>query len=179
MNTAIGRIVMIEGLWRYDEYLALTFERAFKKQFPNALVACEYIPGCWPYEIGRLLKFVAQLAKNYDDGVPVLIAGHSVGGLIACALDAQLTNSPVVGITTICTPHQYAFGAFAHLLEADHELSAPIITFQAKYDFYVPYGTWHRKTKGHEVLLSDHRDMMIMDEAHSRRIAESAYEHFS
>jgi pimeloyl-ACP methyl ester carboxylesterase len=179
MGSRIRRIVIIEGLWRYDNRLAIALERGLRKQFPGVIIVCESIYGCWPFEINRLIKFVECLAHKYDDGIRTMFLGHSFGGIIACALDGMLMNTPIAGIVTVCSPHEYMFGIFPYKIGADHKLEAPIITFGARYDVVVPWGSCHPQSREHQELLCDHRYWMICNEIHAERIARAAYAHFA
>jgi hypothetical protein len=179
MDSLVKRIVIVEGLWRYDNKLALVFERGLRRQFPDALIVSESIYGCWPFETNRLVRFVECLACKYDDGIATLFLGHSFGGIIACALDGMFMNTPIVGIVTVCSPHEYLFGIFSHKMGADHKLQAPIITFSARYDVLVPYGAHHPQSREHQELFCDHRYLMIYNECHAERIARAAHAHFA
>lgn len=171
------RIVIVEGLWRYDDRLAHALSAGMKEQFPKATIIPEYLIGCWPYEVARMRLFIERLANKYDDGIETLFMGHSMGGIFACALESRLRNTRIVGIITICSPHVHSI--FPHVLDGAGRLEAPIITFEARHDTLVWWGSHHPQSLEHIVLDSDHRVGLIRDLQHVRRIAETAHNRFA
>ena len=173
------RIVIVEGLWRYGDRLERVLCTGLREQFPGADICPENIWGCWPTQTVRMRQFIEHLAEKYDDGEETLFLGHSMGGIFACALDGRLQNTRMIGIVTICSPHSYLSGVFPYVLGAGHRLSAPIITFEARHDILVRWGSCHPQSREHIVLDCDHREDLIRDPRHVRRIVEVTKRHFA
>src|SRR5262249_6510427 len=82
--------------------------------------------GCHPWEIPRLRRFTDCLIEKYDDGVDTLLVGHSIGGVLACAIAASCKESEVVGVVTIFSPHRFLGGIFSRLLAGLEDFDAQL-----------------------------------------------------
>ncbi|HVV38937.1 MAG TPA: hypothetical protein VHD31_01290 [Candidatus Paceibacterota bacterium] len=126
-----------------------------KSRFPHAAIYEEEV---WysPWETEKIRTFGDSIVEKYDDGVDVLLIGHSMGGLVACAIAPQFSHSRVRGIATLFSGHTFFGGLFARIAGVPQESSIPIISFQAKIDQIVWWGTRHPRAVAHVDLLSDH-----------------------
>ena len=124
------------------------------------------------YEVGRFRRYRDELVGRYDDGVPTVVLGHSLGGVIGCAVAKRFKQSKVVGIITINSPHAYC--GYSTLLDARGELPAPIVTFGCVRDRVVLWGAKHAASVRHTVLDVDHFREIAENRAHARYIAETA-----
>ena len=166
------RIIGISGVWSYDNPVWINLRKAFLREFPGARMVIEEESGCNPWEIRRLQDFADRLVRKYDDGTETLIVGHSMGGVIACAVADQFTRSAVRGIVSIYAPHHFFGGSFSRRLDAPARPEVPIISFQARYDEVVWWGTRHKHTVEHTLLDSSHQTSLVANEKLAQKIAE-------
>lgn len=149
------RIVMISGILTDARVDWSEFRHEFKKHLPDASFHVEIEPMCALYEVKRFRRFLARLAKKYDTGEDVLLVGHSLGGVLACALQPMLKKTRVVGIATIHSPHRFFFGICTRIFGAG-AVTAPIVSFQGLYDGLVWWGTRHPRAIRHVRNQSNH-----------------------
>ena len=142
------RILMISGIRTAPDFLWPEFRCAFKRLAPGARFCVATEPGCDFYEIDRFNAFALKTASRYDTGEDLVLVGHSMGGVLACAIEPLLTRTRVLGITTIHSPHRFLFGAFTHLLRANRG-TAPVLSFQGLHDGLVWWGTKHPRSVRH------------------------------
>ncbi|MGH7141026.1 MAG: alpha/beta fold hydrolase [Minisyncoccia bacterium] len=114
------RIIGINGVWCWQNPVWDTLRPAFLERFSGATFIIEGDFDLWPHELTRMRRFIAGLCEKYDDGTPALLVGHSMGGIFALAVAAQLRRTKVLGITTIFSPHRFPFVLFAPLLGAGY-----------------------------------------------------------
>lgn len=149
------RVVMVNGIRTDPELDWQTFGNAFKRVLPEASFHVETEPWCKLREISRFRAFTERLVAKYDDGEDLLLVGHSLGGVIACAMQTRLVRTRVIGITTIHSPHRFFFGICTKLFGAGN-VTAPVLSFQGLHDELVWWGTRHPRAVLHIRNNSDH-----------------------
>lgn len=142
------RIVMISGILTPKEMQWDEMRRAFRRYLPDATFSVATEPDCPIWEIDRFRAFTLKTAATIDTGEDLLLVGHSLGGVLACAIQPLLQDSRVVGIATIHSPHRFLFGVFSKILFAE-DVSAPIVSFQGLHDGLVWWGAKHPKSVVH------------------------------
>ncbi len=165
------RIVGISGVWSNENKNPWkNLGAAFLDVFPSAQFSVEEEYFCHPWEIERLRSFTAEVVAKHDDGERLLLVGHSMGGVIACASSPSFKRSPVCGIATIFSPHRSWGGVFTQSLNS-RALSAdvPIVSFAAKYDELVWWGAEHPQALEHIKLHSNH----LTDIVHNKQVSET------
>jgi len=152
-------------------------EREFRSVFQVHAAVVEhafYLP--WEYE--KMRTYAEQVRLAHDTGDDVLIVGHSMGGVLACGIASRFTKSRVRGVVTIFSPHTYLGGKFTRALGAEM-ITAPLVSFGAKWDVWVPYGTRHEKSREHMELDTDHVIGLMRNPQWARIIAQLAHKHCS
>lgn len=170
------RIIGINGVWCNDNPIWNTLRPAFLEQLPGSEFVVEEEKDCWPYEIDRLLQFGRNIVKRHDTGEDMLLVGHSMGGVTACAIADQFQHSRICGIVTIYSPHSTYLGVFTLLLQASQMLRVPIVTFGAWKDelLWFGWGTSHPQSKAHTLLKSDHYLDLVQKPAIAATIARES-----
>ncbi len=148
------RLLGVNGIWCFDNPVVPAVARAIASKAPIADIQNTEERGMLPIDIPRMIRYRDALVQRYDDGIESLIVGHSLGGVIACAVAQRLQKTPVVGIVTINSPHNYV--GYTCVLGARGDLPAPIVTFQSARDRVVLWGTRHPAAAKHLVLDADH-----------------------
>jgi pimeloyl-ACP methyl ester carboxylesterase len=166
------RLLGVNGVWCFDNPVVPVVARAIAYRAPIADIQNTEERGMLPIDIPRMIRYRDALVQRYDDGMESLIVGHSLGGVIACAIAQRLRNTPVVGIVTINSPHNYV--GYTRVLGARGDLPAPIVTFQSSHDRVVLWGTRHPAAKRHVVLDADHWRNIATTAALSEKIARDA-----
>lgn len=154
------RIVGISGVWREDDPLWDTLGPAFLQEYLHAMFVA-VVKFLHPWDTQGLNACVDEIVALYDDGEDTIFVGHSMGGPLACAAAKRFKNSKVLGIVTIFSPHTYFYGEYLIRLGATGALPAPIITFGARFDPLVPWGTRHPDSIRHEMLWAEHRYALL------------------
>lgn len=169
-------IIGINGVWCNQNPIWNTLRPAFLKQLPDSAFVVEEEKDCWPYEIGRLQQFGRDIVERHDTGEDMLLVGHSMGGVTACAIADQFQRSRIRGIVTIYSPHGAYLGIFSLLLQATQILRVPIVTFGAWKDelLWLGLGTSHPQSKGHTVLKSNHYLDLVQNPAIAETIARES-----
>jgi alpha-beta hydrolase superfamily lysophospholipase len=147
----------------------------FRRQFPEIHeMVVEQLDFCHPWDFERLQGFRDHLVAKYDDGIPTLIVGHSMGGVIACAIADRFEKTEVRGIVTIYSPHTFLREIFPRGLDAPRELRPKIVSFGAIGDMIVLWGTRHPDATRHFRVLSTHRGSLVRNRRLSQIIAYRA-----
>lgn len=142
------KILMVSGIRTDPEFMWDEIREAFAKRLPEATFHVETEPGCKLREIGRFRSFTKRTAEKYNDGEELLMVGHSLGGVLACAMQPLMQRSRVIGITTVHAPHRFFFGICTHVFGAQY-VSAPVLSIQGLSDGLVWWGTKHPKAVRH------------------------------
>jgi pimeloyl-ACP methyl ester carboxylesterase len=150
------------------------FEAAFKKYFPRASFVVEEK---WfsPWRGEDMREFADSLRRKHDDGDEALLIGHSMGGVIACAIAPRFKKSRIRGVITICSPHQLFGGIFPRMLGVEKRIPAPVISFGGVFDYLGPWGAQYGQARAHEALLADHYFALLYSQKPAERIAEAAH----
>ena len=171
------KVLMINGIRTDPDLKWETFAAAFKRWLPEATFHVETEPWCKLREVGRFRAFTKRLIEKYDDGEDLLIVGHSLGGVIACAMQPRLNKSKVLGITTIHSPHRFIFSICTHLFRAS-DVSAPVLSFQGLHDMLVWWGTRHPKAVLHVRNNANHFIDLRDFEENAELVAETTVRAF-
>ncbi len=155
------------------EHLGAAFVHAFPGS-DNAVEREFYLP----WQTDAMRTYAERILIKHDSGEELLLVGHSMGGVIACAIAPRFAHSKVRGIVTIFSPHMYLGGHFSRALGAG-KVRIPLISFEAAWDAWVPYGTRHPQSREHTLLETDHVFGLIRNAAWATQIAGVAKRHFS
>lgn len=118
--------------------------------------------------------FKDAVVAKYDTGEDVLLVGHSMGGVHACAIEPQFKKSKVVGVVTLNSPHRLLGGIFSWLAGCK-PLTAPVVSFAATKDRMVPWGAKHPQAVRHVVFCADHEYDLITNRGNmAQQIADIA-----
>lgn len=127
-------IVLYHGIKSYRRLNPLPH---LVQSFQDAYLRAHILPEKYDYDfwdIAKMRKIIDAGVEKYDTGEPIILGGHSMGGLFACAMAHRFVRSPVLGVVTIFTPHRSYRRQFSTLLDADRDLKVPVVTFSAQYD---------------------------------------------
>jgi hypothetical protein len=167
------RIVGISGVWSYENPAWRHLGPAFIEVFPTAQLSIEEETSCHPWETTRLRSFMKKIVAKHDDGETLLLAGHSMGGVIACASAPLFNRSTVCGVVTVFAPHQFLSGVFPRLLNASTlSTDIPVLSFSADFDELVWWGAQHPQSVRHIKLSSNHLTDLIYSKKVSDTIAK-------
>ncbi len=131
-------------------------KKSFLEVFPHASVEHELkMYSFWEYDV--MNQFVDDIVQRHDKPGELLLVGHSLGGVLACAVAVRCVHAKLRGVVTIFSPHDMFKGKFTNELSAK-ELPphVPILSFQARFDHMVPWGSKHKSSKLHVVFQTDH-----------------------
>lgn len=171
------RLLMISGIMTVPEMDWMLLNKAFKRLLPGAEFCVETEPYCHVWEIDRFRAFTLKTAAKYDTGGDMIIVGHSLGGVIGCAVQSIMRETRVIGICTIHAPHQFLGGIFTRMLHA-YDVSAPIVSFQALHDELVWWGSRHPQSVLHVKNHSNHFSDIVQFRENAERIARTAVRTF-
>ena len=169
------RIVSICGIWSglFKASMWNNMEEAFREQFPKAIFTRESLRYS-PWEVQKIISYARDITERNDDGTDLLFVGHSMGGVIACAVAAHCVKSKVKAVVTVFSPHKLLGSYYTRQIVGNLSLpvSTPLITFQARFDHLVPFeSSTHPCSKFHLKLNSDHLLSLIVLKRHWRTIA--------
>lgn len=154
------RIVVIVGvvdsgilnreLWR-------RLDEVFEVEFPGVPVIVErswYLP--WDFQ--KMRKYGDRIVEKYDTGEDVILMGYSMGGVVASSIAARFTKSNVRMLATVFSPHQFLWGWFSSALGSNQNgfENFPVVSFTAKYDWIVWWGSAYPAAIKHFPLECDH-----------------------
>ena len=167
------RILCISGVWclQHPGSMWSNIGTAFTDQFPDAELVIAEEHNLHPWEFERMRRFCDHLVHAYDDGMETLLVGHSMGGIIACAIAKRFKKTRIHGIVTIFSPHTFLGGVFPMVLSVTDDLRIPIISFGAVGDILVWWGTRHPESRMHQMLWSTHLSSLINNSRIARIIA--------
>lgn len=87
-----------------------------------------------PWQRKRIQTYAENILKTYDDGIPSLLFGYSLGGAIAHHVAGRFKRTPVTGIYTLCAPLRLMSW---FKLSRNHVIRS--LSFAALFDIAVPY----------------------------------------
>lgn len=135
---------------------------------------------CRPWDFDWMKEFCDDLVARYDDGKPTIIVGHSAGGIFACNIAERFENTCVLGVVTICSPHELLDGLFLRKLEVRSDINIPIISVGGMVDGIVPvWTTRHPLSRKHKSFWATHRRTFARRPYISRDIARIAKKEFA
>lgn len=175
------RMVCISGAWVRGGQLPFwpNVQSEFHGWIPEiSEMVVEALEFCHPWDYERLREFRDYLVKKYDDGKPTIFVGHSMGGVLACAVAKRLRRTRVLGIVTLFSPHRMFGGAFLRALDAQGNLGGmPIISFGAVGDLLVPFwATRHPHARRHIRVMALHRRSLEKRRRLVQKIARIVHE---
>lgn len=165
------RIICVSGVWSYGNPIWDTIVPALAEELPVESHVHEEDTGLHPWEIARMRRFVQVTAARYDDGVETLLVGHSMGGIMACAMAEHFAKTHVLGIVSIFSPHQLFGGMFAQAHGLRPRPVAPLVSFAAQRDELVWWGAEHPHARLHVTLPSNHFTELVGNYDLAKRIA--------
>lgn len=171
------RIVAVVGIWDFQRLygrLWKNFELAFVKEFPQARFTVEHL---WysPWQGKKMRTFAADIVRKYDDGgEDIILLGYSMGGVIATAITPKFTKTKVRAIVSVWGPHTFLWGLFSRMLGSNlQKLSAPVISFSARLDYFVPWGARYPAALVHKKLWCDHLLGLLLSGGSAKTIAQT------
>lgn len=171
------RIVAIVGIWNFrTAYRRLWkhFELAFAKEFPQAQFTVEYL---WysPWQRQKMRNFADGIVRKYDDGgKEVMLLGYSMGGVIVAAITPKFTKTKVRAVVSVWGPHTFLRGLFSWMLGSSlQKLSAPVISFSARLDYFVLWGAKYPAAVVHKKLWCDHLFGLLLSDGPAKTIAQT------
>ena len=175
----VVKVIFMVGIldMPYKDPMWQHLEQEFKKVFPIDEAVVEHL-FYLPWEFEKIRVYAKHVRFSHDTGDDVLIVGHSMGGVLACGIAPQFSKSRVRGVVTIFSPHTYMGGRFSLEFGAVN-IAAPIVSFAATWDAWVPYGARHEKSREHVELKTDHVFGLVQNPQWSRIIARIAHKHCS
>jgi pimeloyl-ACP methyl ester carboxylesterase len=164
------RVIGISGLWCYDDPVWRTVGPAFEQHFDCAFMAEEF-RALHLLQINRMRRFVSQIVEKYDDGAHTLLVGHSMGGVFACAVAERMKRTSLLGIVSVFAPQRFPIPRLWSLIGDPQTINVPIITFCAKRDEGVWWGSRHPRSKCHTKLECDYFKDISNDPSFAMNIA--------
>ena len=145
------RVVCIVGMLDFVSVRHLMWapiERAFEQYFPDVEVVVEH-ETYLPWQRQRIADYGERIVQKYDDGVPTLLLGFSLGGVIACGIAQKFMRTPITGVVSVASPLKLAPLWGICLPKAE---DVRLLSFSGRYDFVVP----SLLTGCHYTLPADH-----------------------
>ena len=144
------RIVMVVGILDREDSrprirMMSYFADAFADIWPHAtfeVAPCFF----WPWQKARITAYANALATQYNDGIPTLFIGYSLGGVIASHIAGGLPNS--VGVVSFCSPHR-----LARVWGMQDTFTGPQLHTMGITDIWVPFLLGH---KGYRLVRGGH-----------------------
>lgn len=159
------RIIGIVGIWDFRRLYAWVWgnlESEFAKKFPGAGFTVEHL---WysPWQGKKMRSFCDSIVADNDRGGDIILVGWSMGGVVATAIAPRFKRSRVVAVVTLFSPHTFLFGLFSRMLNSSvHGLGQiPVVSFSARLDQLVLWGTRYPKAVRHLKMWSDHLFCLI------------------
>lgn len=168
------RIIGISGINSHNNPIWDQFRIAFREVLPSSEFVVEEEKYCSLFEVHRFNDLSRRLITTYNDGVETFFVGHSMGGLVACKVAAELhqKGTPIPGVITIFTPHGYP--GLSRVLEVPENPGVPIVSFQALVDVLVWFGSRHPHAVSHTVVGSFHQSVICNSPHVARKIVQTA-----
>lgn len=171
------RIVAIVGIWNFRTAygrLWKNFELAFAKEFPQAQFSVEYL---WysPWQRQKIRNFADSIVRKYDDGgEEVMLLGYSMGGVIATAIAPKFAKTKVRALISVFGPHTFLFGLFSWMLRSRPEVClTPVLSFRAKFDCMVWWGSFYPRAVKHITVYSDHLFWLLFSKRPTQIVARA------
>jgi len=167
-------IIFVVGVWYFPKaYAAMPkrIEEELKKKFPDATFEIELM-WYWPWQREKMRKWAEDLVEKYEIRKGnILLIGHSMGGIIATAIAPRLKNA--LAVVTMFAPHTTLWGLFSWMLGASLEGLGhiPVLSFQARFDGLVLWGSEYPKAIRHCKLKSDHLLWLLLSNEPAEVIA--------
>jgi len=106
------RIVMLVGILDKSESpsrnrMMRHFQETFRETHPEAdfeIAPCFF----WPWNRATIASYAREVQEKYDDGIPTLFIGYTLGGIIAMDVADRMQHTQVRGVVTFCSPHRLA-----------------------------------------------------------------------
>ncbi|GEM_PF-4903571 len=152
------RIVGITGVLTTSPHSAMWMhlQQSFARHFPRSSFFVEHL-FYLPWEIYKMRSFANYIVDKYDDGEDeLLLLGYSMGGVLARNVAGSLRKTRVNTIVTIFSPHMLWGSWFSTMLGAPQYDSVPLLSFQARNDCVVWWGSRPRHSSSHYVIDSSH-----------------------
>lgn len=142
--------ILSRKLWEY-------LEEVFAVPFPGAEIIIER-EWYWPWEFRKIRKYADRVVEKYDTGEDLILIGHSMGGVVACAAAPRFKKSHVKMVSTIFSPHQFLWRWFSNSIGSNltENTAYPIVSFKAQYDPIVLWGSEHPLAVKHTLVECDH-----------------------
>lgn len=164
------RIVMIVGILdREDSPTRIRmmnyFASAFAEHWPSAtfeVAPCFF----WPWQKARISAYAQALQAKYNDDIPTLFIGYSLGGVVASHIASTLPNS--VGVTSFCAPHR-----LARIWGLTNTYTGPQVHVMGITDIWVPCLFGH---KGYRLVRGGHWLDYILGPKPARTIARLTHQ---
>lgn len=168
------RIVGISGIHSCNNPIWTQFRVAFSELLPESELFVEEEEYCGIFNLNRFNDLRRRLIAKYNDRIPTLFVGHSMGGLVACKVASELhkIGTPISGVVTIFTPHGYP--GLPGLLEVPEDPGVPVVSFQATIDILVWFGTRHPYAISHTVVDSYHQHVICETPHVARQIVKAS-----
>lgn len=137
-------------LWEY-------LDEVFAVQFPNVEITVER-EWYWPWQFKKIRAYADRVVEKYDTGEDLILIGHSMGGVVACAAAPRFKKSHVKMVSTVFSPHEFLWRWFSRSIGSDlYESHAfPIVSFKAALDPIVWWGSRHPSAVKHILVRCDH-----------------------
>lgn len=166
------RLVAIGGILDSDfnQGMWVNVGNALREYYPALTVSAQRT-WYWPWQFAEMRRLIDHIVATYDTGEDLILAGHSLGGVLMCAAAPRFKKSRVVGVVTLFAPHTYLFGIFSKMLGCT-PLTVPVVSFKAWFDLMSPWGTRHAQSVRHTRLLTDHQFGLVKNKKLAATIAQ-------
>lgn len=143
---------------------------AFLHEFPDATFTTEHL-FYFPWQKSKIQRLAEKILDKHDTGEELILLGHSLGGIIACAIAPKFKHSKVKCVVTVSSPHKLHF--LYRFLDAEPtQLPFPVITFADTFDTVVPSFLSRYPGSIHGSLLADHLFWFLFSKRPSTIIAK-------
>lgn len=155
------RLLCLVGIWDFlghQDPFWHKFIQCFQQNFPDW--TCTVIHHTFhPWQIRQIHAYAQRTLDTYDDGIPTVLFGLSMGGLVAEHIAYQFKKTQIRGIVTVQAPLKLASW---WKFQSKRYFQGDVLSLVGVFDPFVPWFVGSRKTQERRWIISSHFVMPIL-----------------